>query len=192
MDGTERNGGFMKHQKMQLIVMLVVLLLVIVGVLWIRSFTREEEKKERESAETDWYTVTSFANENVKKITIRTENASIELSFEEQGKWIAGDGEVLDESEVETFLNSINHIQTEVQRSVTDLTEYGITDQSNQIRIEMKDGEEVNLVLGNQNEMLLKYYLQKNEEEEVYLVNSSVANAFSREIESFQVESQEQ
>ena len=162
----------MKKQKIQFIVILIVLAVLIAatfGMKWYNK-NKEEEKTAEEEASTiyiskvDVDTITAFSYE-VDHVT---------YTFTKDGDTWTYDGDTsldMDEEAISDY---------------TDLKEFGFDQPEDLISYTTSEGS-VSLFVGNKNDTLNAYYIISADGGSIYLTETSLADAFSKTIEELTV-----
>ena len=172
----------MKKQKIQFIVILIVLAVLIAatfGMKWYNK-NKEEEKTAEEEASTiyiskvDVDTITAFSYE-VDHVT---------YTFTKDGDTWTYDGDTsldMDEEAIDSMLSTIEEIS-----DYTDLKEFGFDQPEDLISYTTSEGS-VSLFVGNKNDTLNAYYIISADGGSIYLTETSLADAFSKTIEELTV-----
>ena len=178
----------MKKQKIQFIVILIVLAVLIAatfGMKWYNK-NKEEEKTAEEEASTiyiskvDVDTITAFSYE-VDHVT---------YTFTKDGDTWTYDGDTsldMDEEAIDSMLATLSSLTAiEEISDYTDLTEFGFDQPEDLISYTTSEGS-VSLFVGNKNDTLNAYYIISADGGSIYLTETSLADAFSKTIEELTV-----
>lgn len=186
----------MRKQKIQFIVLAVILIVCIGGYFGITSFYKNKESNEKEAS-----TIKVLEIENYKdltKVSYNYEDATINL-VKKDDKW-------KDESDTSKNLDS-NNINSEMLSTLVeidastkidspkDISQYGftkdsdgnITGETNSITVTDNDGKVNKIYIGSTNPYdSTKYYMMVNDDTNVYVVDSTVNDAFSKDVEELE------
>jgi len=178
----------MKKQKIQFIVILIVLAVLIAatfGMKWYNK-NKEEEKTAEEEASTiyiskvDVDTITAFSYE-VDHVT---------YTFTKDGDTWTYDGDTsldMDEEAIDSMLSTLSSLTAiEEISDYTDLKEFGFDQPEDLISYTTSEGS-VSLFVGNKNDTLNAYYIISADGGSIYLTETSLADAFSKTIEELTV-----
>jgi uncharacterized membrane protein len=178
----------MKKQKIQFIVILIVLAVLIAatfGMKWYNK-NKEEEKTAEEEASTiyiskvDVDTITAFSYE-VDHVT---------YTFTKDGDTWTYDGDTsldMDEEAIDSMLATLSSLTAiEEISDYTDLKEFGFDQPEDLISYTTSEGS-VSLFVGNKNDTLNAYYIISADGGSIYLTETSLADAFSKTIEDLTV-----
>lgn len=188
----------MRKQKIQFIVLAVILIVCIGGYFGITSYYKNKESNEKEAS-----TIKVLEIENYKdltKVSYNYEDATINL-VKKDNKW-------KDESDTSKNLDS-NNINSEMLSTLVeidastkidspeDISQYGftkdsdgnITGKTNSISVTDNDGKVNKIYIGSTNPYdSTKYYMMVNDDTNVYVVDSTVNDAFSKDVEELEEE----
>ncbi|MCH5249432.1 MAG: DUF4340 domain-containing protein [Lachnospiraceae bacterium] len=194
----------MKKQKVQLIVMLVLLVVAATAFVGIKSYNTNNEDKEAPDTESE-YTVWdlnyddvesfSFANEqgiyHFERIADGESKNAEDESAESEDSWSYIDDTSLnpDANKISSLLDNVLFIKAQSRiEDVSDWEQYGLADcdweQSGfsgsdaSVSITMKDGENYRLLFGDYNEITGKYYLSVAGEPYIYVLDSDIGAEF--------------
>ena len=181
--------------KIQFIVLAVILIVCIGGYFELHPFTKNKSQMKRSS------TIKVLEIENYKdltKVSYNYEDATINL-VKKDNKW-------KDESDTSKNLDS-NNINSEMLSTLVeidastkidspeDISQYGftkdsdgnITGETNSISVTDNDGKVNKIYIGSTNPYdSTKYYMMVNDDTNVYVVDSTVNDAFSKDVEELE------
>ena len=172
----------MKKQKVQVIVLAVLCLICAGGYFWIRSRDFETEEVIPETV------VTDFEPGDVTELIVTWDN---ELDFvkAEDGTWTENslEGKAIDQDSVNMLLSQISSITTQetVVESPEDLAQYGLEEPFRTIEAKFADGTSVTILAGSESPLLSKYYIQVQDDPNVYLISSYIVTDFDKTAEEF-------
>ena len=178
----------MKKQKIQFIVILIVLAVLIAatfGMKWYNK-NKEEEKTAEEEASTIY-----ISKVDVDTITAFTyEIDHVTYSFTKDGDTWTYDGDTsldMDEEAIDSMLATLSSLTAiEEISDYTDLKEFGFDQPEDLISYTTSEGS-VSLFVGNKNDTLNAYYIISADGGSIYLTETSLADAFSKTIEELTV-----
>lgn len=177
----------MKKQKIQFIVLLIVLAVLVAatfGMKWYNK-NKEEEKTAEEEAATiyisnvDTDSITAFSYE-VNQVT---------YSFTKDGDTWTYDGDTsidIDEDAINTMLDTFSSLTATDEITYDDLSDFGLDNPTDLVTFTTEDGS-TSIYVGNKNDMLGSYYVMTGEDGKVYLTETSLADKFSKTIEELTV-----
>lgn len=170
----------MKKQKIQLIVLAIVLVALLAAYFIIPKVVKDEEE------ETENYIVTAIDSSTVSEISFT--NDGTEISFvKENDVWYAADDKEVSISQgtVENLVSIVGNIVSVTKiDNVTDLNQYGLDNPLHEVRF-VADGIEHTVIMGDYNDITGEYYLYLKGETTVYTVSSTVVTPFSTTMEAF-------
>ena len=178
----------MKKQKIQFIVILIVLAVLVAATFGMKWYNKNKEEKKTAEEEastiyiskTDPDTITAFSYE-IDQVT---------YSFTKNGDTWTYDGDPsvdIDEDKVNTMLETFSSLTATDEIESDNLAEFGLDQPTDLISYTTADGS-VPIYVGNQNEMLGSYYVMTGEDGKVYLTTTSLADVFSKTVEDLTAE----
>lgn len=150
---------------------LVGCLLVAVGAYALAVHIAANEEESTESTET--YEFVSVSSDDITKLTWSYEDTEYTLEKNDDGNWIWTDDEdfELDQDTVNGMVSTISAIDaSRVLTDVTDYAQYGLDDPESVITFETSDGQEIQIITGDTNEVSSEYYAKRSDDDSVYLV----------------------
>ncbi len=187
----------MKKQKIQLIVMLLLLAVLAAAYLGVRYYNSKREKAE-EAENEPAYTVLELSQEDVKTFSFTNESGTYE--FEKTGgedgeeNWTCiQDKELkMDASKVSSLLNNVISLKADDRiENVSDREQYGLSSGDNAqagsedtagpsviVKITTQNEESYELWFGDYNEVAEVYYMCVYGEPYVYILDSDIASDF--------------
>lgn len=170
----------MKKKTVTMVSSVAVLAVLCAAYYGVQTFVSEQEQAEEENEEeiTDIFSVESDDITKLKFVIDKTE-----VVFQKDGdEWIKEDEEAfpVDQDTLEDAASSISSVTSDkVINDVEDLSQYGLDDPSNTITISTEDGSDTILKVGDENESISQYYVEKGDDKEtVYLVDSVTIDPF--------------
>lgn len=182
-----------KNQIKQFVVTIIILAACVVGYIGVDYYSREQKQNaEEESAKkAKENTVVIYERESVDNITgiayVVDEN-TIMLLKDESGNWIYSEDTSanLAEDTIESAMltNLIYVSSDEVIEKPEDVKQYGFDNPTNKIVISNSDGTTSTFIIGAQNEFdTSKYYMMLEGDDNVYVIDSVIPNAFSKTVD---------
>lgn len=171
----------MKRQKMQLMVLGVLLLVLLIVFFALRSYNKEKQ----ETTEEDSYTVLSLQEADVVKFAFDGENEEVSLR-KEAGEWVAEKDTAMElaQDEISSLLGYVLDIQAQVQiQNVTDFEQYGFNDPLATVRITLQDDTVYEIVFGHYNEVTAQYYMKLEDSDTVYVLSDNLGYHFTISLE---------
>lgn len=159
----------------------VAVLAILCGAYYVvQTYVSEQEQSEEENEEeiTDIFSVESDDITKLKFVIDKTE-----VVFQKDGdEWYKEDEEAfpVDQDILEDAASSISSVTSDIViNDVEDLSQYGLDDPSNTITISTEDGNDTVLKVGDENDSVSQYYVEKGDNKEtVYLVDSVTIDPF--------------
>lgn len=183
----------MKKQKKQLIIVLILVVLCVGAYIGVRIFNSSQEEKEKEKAEAAVTHVLQLEAEKVTGIeyTYRGETVTLVRNGD---SWYCeqDDSKDLDTASIETMLSALLDVTSE--RLIADVknpAEYGFDEP--ELELTVTAGDEVHtLTFGLFNDILAGYYIAADSDTaNVYLVGTTVHNAFAKSLDDIAVKETE-
>ncbi len=175
----------MKKQKIQLIIMLIVLAVVAGTWFFLGKYNKNAAKEKAD----DKYTVMTLDSSKVKEIQIKNDkNSDITLVLSDK-KWSLKSDKALnvDDSKVISKLNQLSKVTSSIEiKDVTDFDQYGLEKPTTTITLTFDDGKKMVLNFGNLNSNAGKYYARIGSENTVYFVDSTIKTAFDADAGDFE------
>jgi hypothetical protein len=194
----------MKKQRIQMIVLSVVLILCCAGFFAARAYSTkvEEEEQQKEKGE---YTALSFEKEDLSQLKISGENGTLWLNYD-NGDWsfvndIDAEEAALNgtteestedsteaESGYEVNSGTANQILEKLASlsctneidSVTDMEQYGLDEPVMTVTLTMTDGTVHTVEVGDLNSMITAYYIRADDGNTVYTMSTSSYSLFNK------------
>ncbi|MDD6811305.1 MAG: DUF4340 domain-containing protein [Lachnospiraceae bacterium] len=168
----------MKKQKIQLLILGVLLVLVIAAFFGVRSYNNR--LAEEKTSEENLYTVLSLTKEDVAEFSFSGGGDMVSL-IKEDDVWNAvGDSSIeLDQDKIRSLLDYVVDIQAELEiEGVTDFSQYGFDDPLATVTIKLQDDTVYEIVFGHFNEITSQYYLKLEGSDTVYGLSSNLGYHF--------------
>ena len=179
----------MKKQIVQFGIIIIILIICIAGYTILSGHYDKKEKKEKTSNQIVAFSLDD--HKNTKSFKYTNQNETIELT-KENGTWeIKGDSKTkVDGTKVESEMLSklVEVIASEKIDKVSKEENYGfiksddnVAASTSTIKIVDSEGNEHTLYIGNSNPYDSdKYYMMVKGDDNVYIINSDLTNAFSK------------
>ncbi len=135
--------------------------------------------EEAESAET--VNFVSVASDEVTKLTWSYDDKEYVLEKDDDGNWIWMDNKdfALEQDTVNDMASAISNITASRKLTdVTDYAQYGLDEPDSIISFETADGETVEILTGDLNEVSGEYYARRADDYSVYLVTGEYLDYF--------------
>ena len=135
--------------------------------------------EEAESTETIDFV--SVASDEVAKLTWSYDDKEYTLEKDEDGNWIWTDDKdfALEQDTVNDMASTISNITASRKLTdVTDYAQYGLDEPDSRISFETADGETVEILTGDLNEVSGEYYARRADDYSVYLVTGEYLDYF--------------
>ena len=195
MDAQKKTIGgedFMQKQAKQMIV--AVILLIVFGAAYggMHIYNQKQAEKESEREEAEKITVVGIKQEDITAFSYQNGEDTLEF-VKEEDTWITKNAEEmsLDQSAVKSLTGEIASLEAEeVVEGAGDFSEYGLDSPENVITVTTADGTDT-FEIGMENTVTGQYYLQKNEEDILYLIPGSFPSVFEKTLEDLEAVSEE-
>ena len=186
----------MNKQKKQFVVVVILMAVCIIGYFSVGKFYKNQEEKESENKEAT--AITAFELKDYEKITAFnyiTNGTSITLTKDSDGKWNdSSDASVnisKDSVETDMLAKLVSVTADEKIAKKDDVSQYGftiddngnVTAETNTIALTDEDNTTYTLYIGKENPYdTSKYYMMVEGDDNIYLVDSDIQTAFSKNI----------
>lgn len=182
----------MKKQKIQLLILGILLVLVIAAFFGVRRY--HNQLSEEETGEDVSYAVLSLVKDNVVEFSFTGGGNTVSL-IKTDDVWNAtGDTAIeLDQDKISSLLNYVVDIQAELEiQEVTDFSQYGFDDPLATVTLKLQDDTVYEIVFGHFNEITSQYYLKLEGNDTVYGLSSNLGYHFQITLDDLkQVEEEE-
>ncbi|MGN0363994.1 MAG: DUF4340 domain-containing protein [Bilifractor sp.] len=174
----------MKKQKIQLIILLIVLAAAIGIYFAVKAWNKKEEEKE--SADDSTYTALTLTDDEIKDITNITaanDAGGFKVSHDtKEDTWTFDDfpDEPVDTTQINTMTKDLSDLSSDNEiTSVTDFAQYGLDDPAMEVTITFSDGTTHKLDVGDYNSQISEYYLRIDDSDTVYTISSTIYSDFN-------------
>ncbi len=173
----------MQKQKKQFIILIVLLIICVGAWLGIRAYNDKAEEKEKKEAEAKKITVAEISADDITAFSYDSDGT--ELSFSKtDGTWIYdGDPSVpLDQDAMTSLLSNVEKVTAEDEvKDYDDISDYGFDEPTQTIHVTTADQEYV-FTFGMNNSLLNQDYMMSEGDDTVYLVSTTMKNAFTKTV----------
>ncbi len=186
----------MNKQKKQFVVVVILMAVCIIGYFGVGKVYKNQEEKESENKEAT--AITAFELKDYEKITAFnyiTNGTSITLTKDSDGKWHdSSDASVnisKDSVETDMLAKLVSVTADEKIAKKDDISQYGFTiddngnviAETNTIALTDEDNTTYTLYIGKENPYdTSKYYMMVEGDDNIYLVDSDIQTAFSKNV----------
>lgn len=182
----------MKKQKRQMIIIVAVLLLLILGYLLLRANNARQEALETQAAAEAVITVTDFDASDITALSYQLDGETLSFTkTDDVWNYDADTSIDLDEDAVEDLISTVSNLTAETKiDEYNDLSEYGLEEPVNTIKLSMESGDLI-IYVGSQNQVTGNYYIQIDGQDELYLISTDLSSEFASTVEDLTVEEEE-
>lgn len=175
----------MKRQQRQLFAILIVLALCVVAYFAVSHYAKKTEENKKESETQEQITLLGVDPDAVDAFTYTYDGTT--YSYKKRGEVWSCENDTsikLDTDSVKNLLGNVKNISAQEKLEKYDsLSDYGLDEPQNTLTFTC-DKHMTTLYIGNYNDMLGEYYLKMEGDDNVYLIDSGIPNAFSVQPES--------
>lgn len=171
----------MGKQFKQLLILLLVLVLLIGGFFGIKQYNRVQSEKPEEITD---ITVIDVALEDIVRFSYDYEEVVYTFVKEEDTWYYEEDKSIpINQSSIKAMLNRVAPLTAKQKLTdVTDMIQYGLDEPSRWIEYATAQ-ESYRIELGDKNSVASIYYMRKNSEDTVYVVEPQVFTVFEKDLE---------
>lgn len=173
----------MQKQKKQFIIFLILLVVCAGAYLGVRIYNDHAEKKEEEQAAEEEITVAEITAEDITAFSYDFEGTELSFTKTEDG-WIydADSAVSLDQSSISAMLSNLVSLKAaDKVEDYDDISEYGFDEPSRVITVTTEE-KTYTFTFGMTNSILSQDYLMMDSDETVYLVSTTIKNAFEKSV----------
>lgn len=147
----------------------------------VSTYVSKQEEAENSKEEEKQVSVTDASADEIESVQFLIDKKEITFQKEEE-QWVKSDDEAFPVSQ-DTLNNAVGMLgdlkAERVLEDVSDMSEYGLDSPVNTIVFKTKEGEEISIEVGVENESVSQYYVKKNDDAQtVYLVASASITPF--------------
>ena len=171
----------MKKQKIQMLVIVVILLLCVAAYFVATQYAKKQEQRDKDSETQGQVSLTVIDPDAVDAFSYIADGTT--YSYTKDGDtWICENDTSLkmDADSIATLLEHLKKVTA--AEAITDydsISDYGLDQPQNTITVTCGD-ETTTIDIGDYNEMLSEYYLKVSGDDKIYLVDSTLKDAFSK------------
>lgn len=171
----------MKKQKIQMLVIVVILLLCVAAYFVATQYVKKQEQRDKDSETQGQVSLTVIDPDAVDAFSYIADGTT--YSYTKDGDaWICENDTSLkmDADSIATLLEHLKKVTA--AEAITDydsISDYGLDQPQNTITVTCGD-ETTTIDIGDYNEMLSEYYLKVSGDDKIYLVDSTLKDAFSK------------
>lgn len=178
----------MKNKTVKMILAVAVLAVCCGAYAGVKTYVSHQEQKESEAESEENTSVFTASADDIKSLDFMVDDT--ETTFEKKDdSWVKKDDTdfPVNQSTLDSAASSVTSVESDrVLEDVDDLAEYGLDSPANTIKIvtksEDEDGDDTTatLYVGDENSSTSQYYVRKDDEKTVYLVDSSCVEPFTK------------
>ncbi len=172
----------MKKQKIQLIILLVILGCAIGAYFAAKTYSAHKEASEKSPT----YTAFSLSDDDVsgiQNITVTNDAGGFNVNHDSSADtWSFSDfpDETVDTTQIKTMTDALSDLSSDNEiTDVTDFTQYGLDSPVMTITITLSDGSTHKLEVGDYNSQISEYYLRVDDADTVYTISSTIYSDFN-------------
>ena len=182
----------MKKQKRQFIILCAVLVAFCGAFFGLKAFNKHQEEKEAQEEEDQKISLDGMSAETITEFSYKKSGEEITFVKEDDTWYYQADKAVnIAQTSISTMLSNVKTITADQKiEKPEDISEYGFDEPQNVIRLKGTD-QELTITVGMYNSMTSQYYLMLSGDDNVYLVGSTVHNAFNKSVEDVTEEEEE-
>ena len=178
----------MKNKTVKMILAVAVLAVCCGAYAGVKTYVSHQEQKESEAESEENTSVFTASADDIKSLDFMVDDT--ETTFEKKDdSWVKKDDTdfPVNQSTLDSAASSVTSVESDrVLEDVDKLAEYGLDSPANIIKIvtksEDEDGDDTTatLYVGDENSSTSQYYVRKDDEKTVYLVDSSCVEPFTK------------
>ena len=178
----------MKNKTVKMILAVAVLAVCCGAYAGVKTYVSHQEQKESEAESEENTSVFTASADDIKSLDFMVDDT--ETTFEKKDdSWVKKDDTdfPVNQSTLDSAASSVTSVESDrVLEDVDNLAEYGLDSPANTIKIvtksEDEDGDDTTatLYVGDENSSTSQYYVRKDDEKTVYLVDSSCVEPFTK------------
>lgn len=168
----------MKKGKVIKLVLAIFLLVALVGG-YVFMTVKQKSEEETESSDDDSFNIVSVVQDGINKISYDKDGTEIVLSLKDDTWECQTDPKCkVDQYKAKNMLDKLTDLDAtrKIQGDEVDLDAFGLKEPTKVIRYSNENGEESVFTFGMYNKTVDKYYFQKNGDDNVYLVDTTLFN----------------
>lgn len=163
--------------------MLILLLVCIVAYLGLRFVNQNQSKKEAQEKAAGEIVVTAIEQEQIIEFSYQQEGETLTFVKEDETWYCQTDKTIaIDQDKITSMLDAVVSVKAEERISdYENLSDYGLEEPSQTVKLKLQD-QVITLQWGEMNSILGWDYLQKEGEDTVYLVETSIKTTFEKSL----------
>ena len=172
----------MKKQKIQMLVIVVILLVCVAAYFVATQYAKKQEQRDKDSETQGQVSLTVIDPDAVDAFSYIADGTTYSYTKDGGDAWICENDTSLkmDADSIATLLEHLKKVTA--AEAITDygsISDYGLDQPQNTITLICGD-ETTTIDIGDYNEMLSEYYLKVSGDDKIYLVDSTLKDAFSK------------
>lgn len=174
-----------KKQRRLLLILLVLLLALCAGYFLLLRYNKEQENRETEETDTSVSIYPEdFDSSSISSISYDYDGTALAFSLQSDGEtWQYDDNTdfPLNQSSLSGMNSQLQSLTAtrKIKDNLDELADYGLDQPSNTVTAKDSDGTEFTIYFGNTNDTAGVTYVYTNADENIYTVDSGVADYFS-------------
>lgn len=171
----------MKKQKIQMLVIVVILLLCIVAYFLATRYAKQQEQRDKDSETQGQVNLTVIDPDDVDAFSYIADGTTYSYTNNKDTWTCENDTSLkMDADSIATLLGNLKKITAAEAIDDYDSTaDYGLDQPQNTITVTCGN-ETTTIDIGDYNEMLQEYYIKISGDDKIYLVDSTLKDAFSK------------
>lgn len=177
-----------KNHRARNLILTLVMLAVVVGLYFVVSdFSKKEEEKEAAAEQEKKITILDMEYSDIAQFSYQHEGETLSFTRKEEdgeSHWYydADESIPLEQSSIETMVSGLTPLSTEtqVEGGEENLGDYGLDTPANTVHLKDQEGNEQEILFGNQNSVTLEYYVLVDGK--VYTVSSEKKENFDQSL----------
>ena len=171
----------MKKQKIQMLVMVVILLLCIVAYFLATRYAKQQEQRDKDSETQGQVNLTVIDPNDVDAFSYIADGTTYSYTKNKDTWTCENDTSLkMDADSIATLLGNLKKITAaEAIDDYDSIADYGLDQPQNTITVTCGN-ETTTIDIGDYNEMLQEYYIKISGDDKIYLADSTLKDAFSK------------
>ncbi|MDY4970071.1 MAG: DUF4340 domain-containing protein [Lachnospiraceae bacterium] len=174
-----------KKQRRLLLILLVLLLALCVGYFFLLRYNKEQENSDTEETDASISIYPEdFDSSAISSISYQYDGTALEFSLQSDGEtWQYDDNKdfPLNQSSLSGMNSQLQSLTAsrKIKDNLDDLADYGLDQPSNAVTAKDSDGTECTIYFGNTNDSAGVTYVYTDADQNIYTIDSGVADYFS-------------
>lgn len=171
----------MKEQKIQMLVIVVILLLCIVAYFLATRYAKQQEQRDKDSETQGQVNLTVIDPDDVDAFSYIADGTTYSYTKNKDTWTCENDTSLkMDADSIATLLGNLKKITAaEAIDDYDSIADYGLDQPQNTITVTCGN-ETTTIDIGDYNEMLQEYYIKISGDDKIYLADSTLKDAFSK------------